>query len=236
MDDDDWIYPQRKPTEKQERQIIGRVAKIGTRVVFENFVYRFGGEAYHQQHGGPIGACITMCAAKMLMQNWAEKYHGILIRAGLRIPLLTGYVDDGRQGGTTLRRGMMFDCDRDEFVFSETQLRQDEEENEPNKIKMKKRCLPAMNSVNKDLRFTTEAPEEFPKKRLPTLDFVLWLVDGIMRHSYFTKPMKTQFTVMQRSAMSEHQRMAILSNELVRRLSTIHRDVVREEIEGVIET
>ena len=30
--------------------------------------------------------------------------------------------------------------------------------------------------------------------------------------------------------------MAILSNELVRRLSTIHRDVVREEIAGVIET
>jgi hypothetical protein len=99
LDDDYWIYPQGKPTEMQERQIIGRVAEIGTRVVFENFVYRFGGEAYHQQHGGPIGAWITMCAAKMVMQNWAEKYHGILIRAGLRIPLLTGYVDDGRQGG-----------------------------------------------------------------------------------------------------------------------------------------
>ena len=90
--------------------------------------------------------------------------------------------------------------------------------------------------MNKDLRFTTEAPEDFPKKRLPTLDFVLWLIDGIMRHSYFEKAMKTQYTVMQRSAMSEHQRMAILSNELVRRLSTVHRDVVEEEIGGVIET
>jgi hypothetical protein len=41
--------------------------------------------------------------------------------------------------------------------------------------------------------------------------------------------------MMQRSAMSEHQKMAILSNELVRRLSNIHKEVVAEEIEEVIE-
>ena len=55
--------------------------------------------------------------------------------------MLTGYVDDGRQGGTTLRRGMMFDSDVGEFVFSETQLRKDEDENETDNIRMKKRCL-----------------------------------------------------------------------------------------------
>ena len=110
------------------------------------------------------------------------------------------------------------------------------EENELDNVRMSKRCLPAINHVNQDLRFTTEAPEDFPQRRLPTLDFVIWMVDGIIFHSYFEKAMKTQFTVMQRSAMSEHQRMAILSNELVRRLSTIHRDVVQEEIGGVIET
>ena len=65
---------------------------------------------------------------------------------------------------------------------------------------------------------------------------MLWLVDGILYHSYFEKAMKNQYTVMQRSAMSEHQRMAILSNELVRRLSKMHRDVVGEEIKGIIET
>ena len=47
--------------------------------------------------------------------------------------------------------------------------------------------------------------------------------------------MKSQFTVMQRSAMSEHQKMAILSNEMVGRLRNIHRDVVSEEMPEVIE-
>ena len=40
-----------------------------------------------------------MWAAKMVMQNWADSYRSILIKAGLRIPLLTGYVDDGGKGG-----------------------------------------------------------------------------------------------------------------------------------------
>ena len=216
LSDDDWIYPPVKPTGNQRRQIIGRVAEIGTRVVFDNFCYKFGWVAYHQQGGGPIGARVTMCAAKMVIQNWARKYHGILLRAGLRIPLLTGYVDDGRQGGTVLRRGMRF-CERDgQFVMSDEQLKQDEEKNEPDNVSMAKRCLPAMNSVNTDLIFTTEAPEDFKKQRLPTLDFVIWMVTGKLYHSYYQKEMNTQYTVMQRSAMSEHQKMAILINELVR--------------------
>jgi hypothetical protein len=232
---DDWIYPQLKHTEKQRRQIIGPVAEIGTRVVLENFCYKFGGVAYHQQGGGPIGARVTMCAAKMVMQSWARKYHGILLRAGLRIPLITGYVDDGRQGGTVLRRGMRFCEHAGEFVMDDEQLKQDEEENEPDNVRMAKRCLRAMNSVNADLRFTTAAPEDFKKKRLTTLDFMIWMVEGKLYHSYYEKEMKTQYTVMQRSAMSEHQKMAILSNELVRRLSNIHKDVLKEETEGVIE-
>jgi hypothetical protein len=87
----------------------------------------------------------------MVMQNWSEKYRGILIRAGLRIPLLTGYVDDGRQGGTCLRKGMLFDSEVGDFVFSEDQLRKDVEEGEPDNVRMKKVCLPAVNSVNSDL-------------------------------------------------------------------------------------
>ena len=40
----------------------------------------------------------------------------------------------------------------------------DKEENEDDNVRMKKRCLPAMNYINKDLKFTTEAPEDFQNK------------------------------------------------------------------------
>ena len=176
-----------------------------------------------------------MCASQMVMQHWARKYNNILLKAGLRVLLLRGYVDDGCQGSTVLRRGMKFDQERSEFIFSEDQLEIDERENLPDNIRMAQRCLPAMNSVNENLKFTTEAPEDFPNKRLPTLDFMIWMIRGIIYHSYYEKTMGNQLTVMQRSAMSETQKMAILSNELVRRVSNIHRDVLHDELEGVIE-
>jgi hypothetical protein len=129
--DDDWVYPPVIPTREETRLITGHVAEIGTRTIFENFVYQFGGVAYHQQQGGPIGARVTMCAARMVMQHWAREYTGILLKAGLRLPLFGGYVDDGRQGSTTLRRGMLFDEEKKTFVYDERQRKIDNEENEP---------------------------------------------------------------------------------------------------------
>ena len=134
-----------------------------------------------------------------------------------------------------LRRGSVFDMEKKVFVHNDEHLQEDNNKNEPDNVRMARICLPAMNSINPNLRFTTEAPEEFPKNRLPTLDFVLWMHEGLLYHSYFEKSMKMQYTILQRTAMSEHQKMSILSNELVRRLSNIHREVVEEEIEEVIE-
>ena len=130
---------------------------------------------------------------------------------------------------------MKFHVERRMFIHCEEQLRIDEEEDAPDNVRMAKICLPAMNSVNKNLKFTKEAPEDFANNRLPTLDFVMWMKRGLIYHSYYEKSMRLQYTIMQRTAMSEHQKISILPNELVRRLSTIHRDVVDEEIEQVIE-
>ena len=78
------------------------------------------------------------------MQHWSRNYMGILLKAGLRIPLMKGYVDDGRQGGTVLRKGMMFDECVGEFRMNEEQYRKDMEENLPNNVRMAKACLPAI--------------------------------------------------------------------------------------------
>ena len=59
LEEDDWTYPPITPTAQQRKQIIGHVAEIGTRMIFENFCYQFGGKAFHQQEGGPIGARVT---------------------------------------------------------------------------------------------------------------------------------------------------------------------------------
>ena len=87
LDEADWVYPRRKPTEGETRLVMGHVAEIGTRMIFENFCYQFGGKSYQQQEGGPIGAHVTMCAARMVMQHWARGYSNIMLQAGLRLDM-----------------------------------------------------------------------------------------------------------------------------------------------------
>ena len=47
--------------------------------------------------------------------------------------------------------------------------------------------------------------------------------------------MRTPFVIMKRSAMSEQQRMSILSNELIRRLSNVQISIIGEEMPEIIE-
>ena len=89
-------------------------------------------------------------------------------------------------------------------------------------------CLVAMNSINPDLQFTVESQEDFPKERLPTLNFEIWMKDNKISHSYFQKPTKTPLVLKARTAMSFQQVMAILGNEGNRRLSNILKDKVRK--------
>ena len=96
-------------------------------------------------------------------------------------------------------------------------------------------CLPCMNSINEDLVFTVECTDDFPEKRLPTLDFYLWVVQGIILWSYFDKSMRSQLIKMKRSAQGEQQKMDILSNEMVRRLSNVCDQVEFAEKIGIID-
>ena len=122
--------------------------------------------------------------------------------------------------------GMRFDKNIMEFTWSLEAEEEDRvkkyKELETNNSRMARVCLPAMNSINPDLEFTAEVPEDFEDKKLPTLDFKTWPeIDRKLNFVYYEKPMRTQFLIMKRSAMSDHQRYQILSNELIRRLSNM---------------
>ena len=134
---------------------------------------------------------------------------------------------------------MRFSEEKKAFVLSEEGLTEDIEkkkEGESDDQRMARVCLPAMNSINPDLQFTVETQDDFERQRLPTLDFELWKEGNLIRHSYFQKKMKTPLVIMERSAMSQQQKVQILSNELLRRLSNVQQGVVtREEIREIID-
>ena len=92
-------------TKQEQRQVIGRVVEIATRTLFQNHMFRFAGQVYKQEKGGSIGDRWTGSASEIVMQDWSNKYKNILENSGLKVLLLAGYVDDGRQGTTALPMG-----------------------------------------------------------------------------------------------------------------------------------
>ena len=238
-----WEFPDRYPTDGEKRELLARMGEIGLRAIFENFMYKFTGKNYLQMSGGPIGARVTMAAARLVMQDWSEQHKIILTKAQLEIWLFNGYVDDGRQGTGKLEMGMRFIEKEMEFKFRDEWRQEDEERREAGEStvkRMSKQCQLAMNAINPDLQFTVETPEDFENGREATLDFSIWLEKNRILHSYFEKEMKTPLVLMQRTAMGEQQKYSILSNELIRRLSNISQDlpedIERKEKIWVIDT
>ena len=235
-----WEVTEIEINDIEKKQIIGAVVEIALKVLFKNFTYKFGGTFFRQNSGGPIGVRATGAAAQLVMEDWALKYQDILKRSGLTTFLLAGYVDDGRQVTSTLCPGMRFGTESNKFEFSGEALKEDIEKQisgETANQRMSRVCVSAMNSINPDLKFTTECQEDFPDGKLPTLDCAIWIdEDNVIHHTYFQKSMKTPFVIMERSGMSYHQKFQILSNELVRRLSNVKIETIpHHEVIQIIE-
>ena len=86
-----------EPTPQQIREIQARCAEIGVRFLFENFTYKFASQLHQQMGGGPIGARVTMAAARLVMSDWGERWKSILEESKILIGMLEGYVDDRNQ-------------------------------------------------------------------------------------------------------------------------------------------
>ena len=103
--------------------------------------------------------------------------------------MLSGYVDDGRQITSTIAPGMRFDGDQYKFIHNSEGLKEDRErqsKGETTNQRMARVCLPAMEAINPDLKFTTESQEENPNERLPTLDFSMWInEDNVVQHTCY---------------------------------------------------
>ena len=81
----------------------------------------------------------------------------------MELGLLAGYVDDVRQEGAGIRFGMRFKVEERKWRCREEDWKEYKErmmDRENKNERMKRLCMPVMNSINKDLTFTAETPEE----------------------------------------------------------------------------
>ena len=123
---------------------------------FRSFVYTYGGEYFIQGDGGPIGARLTMCVARLVLQDWYESFRAILDQSKIGEHLRGLYVDDGRNVVDILPLGTRFVKESNHFEWNDEWKQHDLIENVSTRTLTEREMKEAMNSINSDLRFTTE--------------------------------------------------------------------------------
>ena len=103
-----WDWPPNKVSKEEIKSLMGCCLKIAINFFFKNFVYTFGGEQYVQDFGGPIGARLTMCLARVVLQAWSEEFSSILKDCKIGEHLRAIYVDDGRNVVDKLKMGSRY--------------------------------------------------------------------------------------------------------------------------------
>ena len=159
--------------------------------------------------------------------------------AEIKIFLEGLFVDDCRYVTSSLAPGVRWSNEKKSFIFREDWKKEDLDNNESNQQRTSKELCNAMNSIYSNIKFTIETEEDFPNKRLPTLDFAIWMEneDGgkFLRYSFYEKPMKTPYSIMKSSAMSEKSKIQILSQDLIRRMLNVCVSVTQDEKNEIID-
>ena len=164
-----WVYRRTEYTDRERQTILGAVMKIGVKTLFRKHVYKYGDSIYRQVKGVPTGFEITGKAAKVRMIGAMRKLKAILRKSGISWEVMFIYVDDFRVVMRSLKRGTRY-CKRCQtFHFSLDQFRADKEAQETDEARTARLVGEILNSLEKDLQFTTETPRDFNTNKLPTL-------------------------------------------------------------------
>ena len=92
-----------------------------------------------------------------------------------------------------------------------------------------------MQSVYSFLEFTTEVEEEYPGGYIPTLDFQMKMNKrGHITYKFFKKEMSNKYCVMAKAALSDDTKLAVLSQEVVRRMLTTSEDDSQEVRDNIL--
>ena len=199
-DTDQWIFPKVVLSQEDKLEIIGTVLQIATTALFENHYYSFGGGAFRQREGGPIGLRATCAIARLCMQLFDGKWEHILKQMGIWAWLIVRYMDDGRTLMPPLKPGWRWEEGKLKF-----KLKWEKEDQELSGSEITRRgILGSLGGVEDFLSFTMEIGEDFEDSWLPTLDTKL-KANGSNQvlFTFYEKPSSSNPTVQRRTAMGE---------------------------------
>ena len=232
--EEQWTFPNVKLTEVEKRSILATVVEIGVRAIFRTHAYKFGGNLYHQQGGGPIGLRATGAIARVVMGVWDQQLLKLLKDNGMYPELAVRYIDDIRLVLKSVKPGWRWH--EGQLEYKDEWRDQDQEEGTSSMARTSRAIKEMMNQIFQELNFTVETAEDFACESLPTLDTRIWMTkDGKIEYAFFEKPMSSHKVMEKQSAIGEKSKVASLSQDLIRRLLNTSINLPQNCINNIID-
>ena len=215
-----WTFPRVCLTELEKRMIVASVMRVATLTMFNTHIYNFDNCYFLQQKGGPIGLRATCAVARLTMVEWDRMWLERITEMGLTVEEAARYMDDLRLYMYGIRAGWRWY----EKELCWTQEWEDED-NSSDRTDLERTCeivRCSLNMIYPFLNFTIESVDDFEDRRLPTLDFKMWVTeDNIVMYTFFEKPTSSNQMLHRNSALSENVKMATMNAEIIRRMMNV---------------
>ena len=118
-EEEKFIHPNREPTETEKINLYATALECSVRFVFTHNLYRWANKTYQQSDSGPIGLRVTMCVARLVMGEWADKLRELLDKSGIERYLEAVHVDDLRFVLSSLPHGWRWSQEDKKFIFKD---------------------------------------------------------------------------------------------------------------------
>ena len=112
------------------------------------------------------------------MGVWSVRVKTILEENNIKIWLASGYIDDMRHITSEIQRGRRWSDKEKRLIYKEEWEQEEQEVGYSKEKKTSTEVGKIMNSVFKEIQFTTKIEEDFKDKKIATLDFAMWVEKG----------------------------------------------------------
>jgi hypothetical protein len=213
-----WNEPSRKPNDQEIKRMLGIWIELLILEVMSKHYYMVGNEIRRQSKGGAIGIRLTGVLAHLFMEHWGKLFRRELSIVKIDVKMLSRYVDDLNQAMVALPLGSRLYGDTIEV--SELGEIEDREAGLDRTQVTFNIAQQIGNKICKFIQLTVDTPGAHTSTYMPVLDLQVKTVLGGRRiaHKFYSKPVCTPYTILEKSAHSARTKFSTLTQECVRRL------------------
>ena len=223
-------------TSTEIRKLVAKTIEVGVLSVIRNHVYRWRDCLWIQTLGVPTGLQISGIIGRVTMDHWRVKVQEIMKANNMKSFPLEKYVDDCETVMENVEVGTRWDEKLSRMIVTDETVNEDLEAGRERDMITMEAWGSMASSIVPGLRFTTDYCSRNESKTVPMLDFQVWktkeedpLQPGkfreAVRYSFFEKEMSNMKVLDNNSAMPHQVKVASMTQEAVRRLCNVSREL-----------